>query len=192
MRFIYKKNRNGKIGINGYAEELVIPSIIQGEKITDIGSGAFRYNENLTKVIISEGIETIGVSAFNRCRNLISVAIPKSVTRIGKRAFDGCNDNLTIYGYKGSCMEEYAADNCIMFKEIEEDDVEKMNDKEKRIVNQVVSKFSDEIPVDVDIELLGNQLKEIKDLLQIKGLTVKQAQLLLKLCSEYILDCTLI
>ena len=67
-----------------------------------------------------------------------------------------------------------------------------MNDKEKKILNRVISKFANEIPADADIELLGSQLREIRRLLQIKGLTVKQAQLLLKMCSEYILDCTLI
>ena len=77
-------------------------------------------------------------------------------------------------------------------KEIEEGDIEKMNDKEKKILNRVISKFANEIPADADIELLSSQLREIRRLLQIKGLTVKQAQLLLKMCSEYILDCTLI
>ena len=67
-----------------------------------------------------------------------------------------------------------------------------MNDEEKKILNRVISKFANEIPADADIELLSSQLREIRRLLQIKGLTVKQAQLLLKMCSEYILDCTLI
>ena len=67
-----------------------------------------------------------------------------------------------------------------------------MNDKEKKILNRVISKFANEIPADTDMELLSSQLREIRQLLQIKGLTVKQAQLLLKMCSEYILDCTLI
>ena len=67
-----------------------------------------------------------------------------------------------------------------------------MNDKEKKILNQVISKFANEIPAEVDIEMLNSQLREIRQLLQIKGLTVKQAQLLLKMCSEYILDDTLI
>ena len=67
-----------------------------------------------------------------------------------------------------------------------------MNDEEKKILNRVISKFANEIPADTDMELLSSQLREIRQLLQIKGLTVKQAQLLLKMCSEYILDCTLI
>lgn len=67
-----------------------------------------------------------------------------------------------------------------------------MNDEEKKILNRVISKFANEIPADTDMELLSSQLREIRHLLQIKGLTVKQAQLLLKMCSEYILDCTLI
>ena len=67
-----------------------------------------------------------------------------------------------------------------------------MNDEEKKILNRVISKFANDIPADTDMELLSSQLREIRHLLQIKGLTVKQAQLLLKMCSEYILDCTLI
>src|SRR5690625_3572699 len=75
--------------IRGYSDDgpkdLVIPSKIDGKKVTEIGSGAFRYNK-LESVDIPDSVTKIGSEAF-RDNNLASVDIPDSVTEIGSYAF---------------------------------------------------------------------------------------------------------
>ena len=75
--------------IRGYSDDgpkdLVIPSKIDGKKVTEIGSGAFRYNK-LESVDIPDSVTKIGSEAF-RDNNLTSVDIPDSVTEIGSYAF---------------------------------------------------------------------------------------------------------
>ncbi len=45
------------------------------------------------------------------------MTIPDSVVSIGNFAFDSCK-NLTIYGYAGSYIENYAKENSIPFSKI--------------------------------------------------------------------------
>ena len=85
--FEYKVNSDGTATITDYygeVTELVIPSTLDGYKVTEIGSYAFRD-----------------------CSSLESITIPSSVTSIGDDAFCGC-DKLTIYGEKDSAAESYA------------------------------------------------------------------------------------
>ena len=99
--------------------------------VTSIGDGAFNNNENLTSVTIPNGVTTIGQNAFFFCSNLTNVIIPRSVTSIETYAFSICpnlksvticssfvdfginvfsyiNTLVTIYGIKGTVVEEYA------------------------------------------------------------------------------------
>ena len=85
--FEYKVNSDGTATITDYygeVTELVIPSTLDGYKVTEIGSYAFRD-----------------------CSSLTGITIPSSVTSIGDDAFCGC-DKLTIYGEKNSAAESYA------------------------------------------------------------------------------------
>ena len=79
------------IKYSGYTSDIVIPSVLGGKKVTDIGESAFQKMK-LTSVVIPEGITTIGKSAFDR-NQLINVNIPDSVTSIGQSAFS--NNHLT-------------------------------------------------------------------------------------------------
>lgn len=70
----------------GTRTNVVIPDMIEGYPVTEIGMVAFTAR-NL------DG--SIGGSAFNDysftyCANIVSVTIPHSVTSIGNEAFDGC------------------------------------------------------------------------------------------------------
>ena len=88
-------------------------------KLTVLGEGAFKANEELTSCTVPEGIVEIGEEAFHDCaaleelslpatvkligaraflfcRSLKSVAIPSSVAEIGWRAFRGCSSLATV------------------------------------------------------------------------------------------------
>ncbi|GAA0744994.1 cell wall-binding repeat-containing protein [Clostridium oceanicum] len=79
---------NGKItGYKGNKTKIIIPDIINGEKVTSIGNQAF-MKKNLTYVKIPDTVEIIGEEAF-RHNYLTSIDIPKSVTTIKESAFNG-------------------------------------------------------------------------------------------------------
>ena len=84
---------NGFSQITGYLcsdtiSDIVIPSMIDGNKITSIGNGAFR-DKQLTNVVIPESVTTIGSGAFLKA----SASNPNLTTMINKtnRAFDWGN-----------------------------------------------------------------------------------------------------
>lgn len=115
--YTYTENEDGTITITAYtgdAEELVIPSEIDGKTVSAIGSeifdplnggnktikkitvpgsvktiaeDAFACADALEEVYIEDGVTEIGNCAFASCINLKKITIPKSVTKIGDYAF---------------------------------------------------------------------------------------------------------
>lgn len=87
---------NGKITkYMGLSADVVIPSTINGEAVTKIGSNAFYWSkETLHSVVVPEGVISIEDSVFYGCKNLVSVDLPESLLFIGSHAFDQCT-NLT-------------------------------------------------------------------------------------------------
>lgn len=75
---------------------LVIPDLLDGKPVRDIGYGAFRNCTNLTSVTIPSGVTNIGVGAFRNCSSLESVSIPTSVRSIGESAFHGCSSLTSV------------------------------------------------------------------------------------------------
>ena len=74
----------------GNSATYVIPSEIDGKKVTQIGSYAFSSCTELTSVTIPDGVTSIGNSTFSDCTSLETVTIPNSVTHIYSRAFYNC------------------------------------------------------------------------------------------------------
>ena len=77
--------------------EIVIPSQVNGIKVTSIGESAFYRCIYLRSVTIPNSVTTIKKSAFDGC-GLLNVTIPNSVTTIEDSAFSACMSlsNVTI------------------------------------------------------------------------------------------------
>ena len=90
-----------------------IPSVLDGKKVTSIGSLAFEYyydtdyefynyydsytlKELIEEVTIPDTVTAIGSYAFAGCESLKKAVIPDSVTAIGICAFHGCSGLETI------------------------------------------------------------------------------------------------
>ena len=74
----------------GNSATYVIPSEIDGKRVTQIGYDAFNDCTELTSITIPDGVTIIGNSAFSDCTSLETVTIPNSVTHIYPRAFYNC------------------------------------------------------------------------------------------------------
>ena len=129
------------IGEEAFCECEGLRSVTMPSSLTTIEEYAFEYCENLKKVDIPNGVEVIGFNAFNKCILLESISIPASVTKIDAYAFCRCEalknvrfnsgdtslynnvffscSNLTIISHKGGAVEQYAKDNNINFKDID-------------------------------------------------------------------------
>ncbi len=88
------------------------------ESVTSIDAYAFNNCKGIVSMKIPESITSIGEGAFKRCTNLTIMEIPENVTNIGEDAFSQC-ENLTLYVYKDSYAQNYAVENNIPFKVIE-------------------------------------------------------------------------
>lgn len=71
-------------------EELEVPSVIAGERVTAISDGCFHNCHGFCAIILPDGIEHIGSSAFAGCTSLRGLLIPETVITLGSDLFSGC------------------------------------------------------------------------------------------------------
>ncbi|SDA20147.1 Leucine rich repeat-containing protein [Ruminococcus sp. YE71] len=93
----YEIKEDNTVSITDYTgsdKVIVIPSDINGMKVTSIGDDAF-LSCSLTDITIPDTVTSIGDSAFAYCSWLKDFTIPDSVVSIGDGAFSGCCFNLT-------------------------------------------------------------------------------------------------
>ena len=83
------------IGGESFRDCKGLTSVLIGDGVTTIGSGAFNCS-SLTSVRIPDSVKVIEDCAFYTCRSLTSVTIPDSVEVIGDSAFGGCNNLATM------------------------------------------------------------------------------------------------
>lgn len=76
--------------------------------VAEIGTRAFKSNNNITAVHISEGVKIIGKQAFYKCLSLHTVMTPDSVEEICTSAFGLC-ENLVVFQV-GAGLKKYGAE----------------------------------------------------------------------------------
>ena len=84
------------ISYNGDDAEVIIPSEIDGKKVTYIDDSAFQNCTSLTSVTIPNSVKEIGAFAFLNCTSLTSVTIPESVKEIRDGAFYNCTSLTSV------------------------------------------------------------------------------------------------
>lgn len=91
--FKYRNNYYGGKTVTAYIgndENVIIPSVIDGKPVTQIGSEAFKANMNIKSVYIPDTVLQISSGAFEDCMNLENVHLPVALHSCGDRAFYGC------------------------------------------------------------------------------------------------------
>ena len=83
-------------GYTGTSETVIVPSEIEGKKVSNIGSSAFYECETIKHLIIQKGITEINNNAFVLCKNLETVILPEGLTNIGMSTFGGCESLINI------------------------------------------------------------------------------------------------
>lgn len=93
--------------INTNEENIVIPSMIDGYRVSAIGSEALS-STSIKSITISAGIEKLDWFAFKNCPALSSVSIPDSISSIGYGAFENSSPSLIIRCSRDSFAHRYA------------------------------------------------------------------------------------
>lgn len=68
-------------------ETVIIPEIIDGLPVMEIGQHAFNSCTELSQISIPPTVQRIGDSAFLRCTNLFRISLPQDLKTIGAMAF---------------------------------------------------------------------------------------------------------
>ena len=95
----YKEGDYSNIVITKYTgaeENVVIPSMIAGKKVTAIGNWAFEYNDWVISVNIPDTVTSIGYGSFQSCGNLTAIYGMKNVVSISSYAFSNCGNLLSV------------------------------------------------------------------------------------------------
>ncbi len=108
-----------QIGEVAFANCAKLKSVIIPKTMREIPDLMCMGMDTMETVVIPEGVENIHTAAFAKSVSLDSVYVPSSVTFISDDAFLDIEEQITIYGKKGSYAEQYALDNGIKFEEWE-------------------------------------------------------------------------
>ena len=95
--------------LNVEAEELVIPTKIEGYPVTVIGEYLCQGLSKLKKVTLPEGLTEISAFAFESCVALEEISFPSTLTAIRDSAFFSCNRLTKVeLPAKTKTVEDYA------------------------------------------------------------------------------------
>ena len=116
---------DGTVEITNYtgkSEILTIPKVINGKKVTRIGSKAFYGCATLASITIPDSVTSIFDRAFYGCTSLTSITIPDSVIGIGWEVFRDCTNLTSInipYGIESINANNFSG--CTSLKSISVD-----------------------------------------------------------------------
>ena len=84
----------------GDEQEVVVPPVIRGDEVRELGAFAFSGCRTLRSIRLPEGVTALGLSVFYNCGSLQQVYLPRSLTQINWRAFGYCSSlkRLSIPG----------------------------------------------------------------------------------------------
>ena len=120
--FEYEVLDDGTVEIveySGNAEDLEIPSEIDGKTVTNIGERAFSGCDSLNTVSIPKGVKKLGDYSFEWCSSLTSVIIPDSVTNIGIATFSYCKSLTNVLVPTSvTNIEQHAFEGCTLLSNI--------------------------------------------------------------------------
>jgi uncharacterized protein YjdB len=91
--YTYNNLSDGTIDIIEYSEDIpnvIIPSTIDGKKVTKIGTNAFKGKLSIINIILPEGLKSIDAYAFNGCLNLKNIYMPSTLKNISNVFYKSC------------------------------------------------------------------------------------------------------
>lgn len=140
--------------------ESSIKGIYIPKTIKKIEPNAISSCGDLVNVEFEEGSTCeIGDKAFARCIRLVSIKIPSTITTLGKNIFQGTyTSTLTVYGEKGSAIENYCIENNHNFSY----DKIKITGRMITIDNNKFT-YSPDLKLDVEIKYIDKILEQDKD-----------------------------
>ena len=122
-KFAYWVLEDGTVEIvrHAYFEEdiekdVIVPSEIDGKKVTSIARSCFRQ-EGIETVTIPEGVTTIGEQAFYDCKSLKTVKLPESLKAIEDWAFYGSGLESIVLPKNLQELDK-SFENCIRLKNV--------------------------------------------------------------------------
>ena len=69
--------------------DVVIPDVIDGLPVKEIGYGSFARSSNLTSVTMGKNVEVIADKAFMNCEALKTIKLSDCIKKVGRKAFTG-------------------------------------------------------------------------------------------------------
>ena len=98
---------------------LVIPDIIDGYTVTEIGASAFANQTSIQTVKFPANLKQIGVKAFANCTGLLEVSLPDTIQGAGQLCFSGCTALKKAVLNKGRINIVYGMfENCTSLTEV--------------------------------------------------------------------------
>lgn len=76
--------------------KLLIPSVVEGKPVVEIGGQCFKDCKKLTSVVLPDTVEKIGTAAFSNCEKLKRVRLPYYLKTLDTNAFGYCSSLTKI------------------------------------------------------------------------------------------------
>ncbi len=105
--YCYEILEDGTAAINGYLgsdEVVVVPSEIEGYKVTVIHRYAFAENKTIESITLPEGVTRVGFSAFRGCAKLETLVLPDSLQGIHRMYIENTKLYNTPENWEGGAL----------------------------------------------------------------------------------------